>query len=57
VEVQLLDGEGTPTTKNGKPNGRLPAREKVNRDAEIISARASGLPWSEIAAEHEISVR
>jgi hypothetical protein len=57
MEVQLPDGEVTPLTKNGKRNGRLLAREKVSRDAEIVSARASGLPWSEIAAEHGISCR
>jgi hypothetical protein len=57
VELQPPDGPGTTLSKSGTRNGRLTAREKVERDAEIVSARASGLPWSEIAAEHRISGR
>lgn len=37
--------------------GRLPAAEKVRRDAQIVRDRARGLTWATIAERHGVSVR
>jgi hypothetical protein len=48
---------GTPASQNGNRHGRLPARDKVVRDAAIVAARSEGLSWEAIAAEHGVSAR
>ena len=37
--------------------GRLPAAEKVRRDAEVVADRSRGLKWSTIAQRHGLSER